>query len=108
MVVLGVADEDGQGAGLPVKHDGVQRRVVVDGPLGVLPTGDGRLASLRVSQHVDHLLQVLGHLHLRRTLISGDGIGEAHIIRVYHVVGVGVPVRSAGRGHEDSVLRVRL
>lgn len=108
MVVLGVADEDGQRAGLPVKHDGVQRRVVVDGPRGVLPTADARSARLRVAQHVDHLLQVLGHLHLRSALVSGDGVGQAHVVGVHHVVGVRVPVRSAGRGHEDAVLRVNM
>ena len=114
VVVLGVADVNRERARLPVEDHGVQRRVVVDGPLGVLPTSHSLLPRLRVAQHVDHLLQVLGNLHLRRALVSRDRVRKTHVVGVelddavgvHDVVGVRVPVRSARSGHEHAVLRM--
>ena len=91
---LRVADEHGERARLPVKHDRVQRRVVVNRPRGML----------RIAQHLDHVLHVLRNLHLRRTLVARDRVGQAHIIGVHHVVRVGVPVRTSRRRHEHAIL----
>ena len=96
IVLLRVSDVDRQRTFLPIEHDRVERGVVVNRPFRVL----------RISQHLDHLLQRLRDLHLGRPFVSGDGVRQADIIGIDDIVGVGVPVRSSRSADEHSVLRL--